>query len=159
MSGHYTDLSKKLDDELIDSLIRAKHLNGAFFMLQQLMFGAFDYKLHISKGDIDIPKLWNEMRGEVYNIGDTFTYGFTAIGHFMNGYDSGLYGYLWSEAFAADMYYTKFKADPMNNTVGREYRDKVIGRGATVDENVMLQDFLGREPNNEAFLEEQGIKV
>ena len=159
MSGHYTDLSEKLDDELIDSLIRAKHLNGAFFMLQQLMFGAFDYKLHISKGDIDIPKLWNEMRGEVYNIGDTFTYGFTAIGHFMNGYDSGLYGYLWSEAFAADMYYTKFKADPMNNTAGREYRDKVIGRGATVDENVMLQDFLGREPNNEAFLEEQGIKV
>ncbi|ANB13623.1 Prd1p [Sugiyamaella lignohabitans] len=160
LSGHYTDPSKKLDDELIDSLIRSKHVNGAIATLRQLSFGIFDLSLHTSTdGDVDIAKLWNEVKEKVIGLsqGGEFTYGYSTFGHIMGGYDSGYYGYMWSEVFACDMYHSKFKADPMSPTVGAEYRDKVIGRGGSVDQTLLLEDFLGRKPNNDAFLHELGI--
>jgi len=75
----------------------------------------------------------------------------------MGGYDSGYYGYLWSEVFATDMYYSKFKADPLNSKVGYQYKTQVIGPGGSRDANDSLKEFLGREPNNSAFLEELGV--
>ena len=37
---------KKLPDELIDNLIKTKHVNGALFNLRQLHFGIFDMAIH-----------------------------------------------------------------------------------------------------------------
>ena len=81
------------------------------------------------------------------------------FGHMMNGYDGGYYGYLWSEVFAADMW-TRFQHEGvMNPVVGRAYRDRVISRGRTREPASLLQDFLGRAPNEAAFLEVLGIKA
>lgn len=79
------------------------------------------------------------------------------FGHMMGGYDGGYYGYLWSEVFAADMF-TRFAAEGvLNAKVGREYRDRVLARGRTVEPSVLLKDFLGRDPNEAAFLKMTGI--
>jgi saccharolysin len=160
LSGHYTDSSKKLDDTLIDSLIRTKHVHGALLTLRQLYFGLFDYTLHTSAdGIVDVAERWNTLKKEISLTGQggMTSHGYSAYGHIMGGYDAGYYGYLWSQVFASDMYYTKFKKDPMNAVAGAEYRDKVIGRGGSGDQAQYLVDFLGRKPNNEAFLEELGI--
>lgn len=159
LSHHYKDGSK-LDDALIDSLIRTKHVNAAYAMLRQLYFAIFDFRLHTSTdGNVDIAELWNTMKPDVTGVsnGGTFTHGYSSFGHIMGGYDSGYYGYKWSEVFAADMYHTKFSANPLDSTAGAEYRDKVIGRGGSRDQWESLKDFLGREPNNIAFLKEMGI--
>lgn len=37
------------------------------------------------------------------------------------------------------------------------YRRAVLDKGGTVDPDEMLKDFLGREPNNQAFLNKLGI--
>lgn len=161
LSSHYKDGSS-LDDALIDSLIRTKHVNGAYFMLRQLYFAIFDFTLHTSKdGNVDVAELWNSMKPSITGVsnGGVFSHGYASFGHIMGGYDSGYYGYKWSEVFAADMYYTKFSADCMDSNVGAQYRDKVIGRGGSRDQWVSLKDFLGREPNNTAFLKEMGITV
>src|SRR5207302_3932654 len=80
------------------------------------------------------------------------------FGHMMNGYDGGYYGYLWSEVFAADMFTRFQKEGVLNAKTGREYRDKVIARGRTVEPDVLLKDFLGRPANEQAFLKTLGIK-
>lgn len=159
LSGHYTDASKKLDDELIRSLVRSKHVNQAMFILRQLHFGIFDFTIHSDPaGAQDLDYLWNEERTAIAGYKyDVPTFGYAQFGHIMGGYDSGYYGYLWSEVFATDMYYTKFKANPLDAKVGVEYRDKVIGRGGSRDQMESLRDFLGRDPNNEAFIQELGI--
>lgn len=69
----------------------------------------------------------------------------------MSGYDAGYYGYLWSEVYSLDMFYTAFKANPANGTVGRRYRHTVLEKGGSVDPNVLLEQFLGRPANSDAF--------
>ena len=43
----------------------------------------------------------------------------------IGGYDAGYYGYLSSQVYSADMFYSVFKKDPMDGTEGRRYRHQV----------------------------------
>jgi Zn-dependent oligopeptidase len=65
---------------------------------------------------------------------------------------------MWSEVFGADMF-SRFESEGVTNPeVGMAYRREVIGRGGALDAEDMLVNFLGREPNNEAFLRKLGIE-
>ena len=77
----------------------------------------------------------------------------------MGGYDAGYYGYLWSQVYSTDMFYTAFKADPMNPIVGNRYRHMVLEKGGSQDEFLTLEQFLGRPPNSEAFYKELGLET
>ena len=50
------------------------------------------------------------------------------------------------------MYATVFQKDPMSKAAGKRYRDKVLYPGGSRDAMDTLEDFLGRKPNNEAFM-------
>lgn len=160
LSSHY-ETGAKIDDELIDSLIRSKHVNGGLFNLRQLHFGLFDMTLHSINPDIEISKFWNESREKIALVqgGGVETKGFNSFNHIMGGYQAGYYGYLWSQVFAADIYYTKFKSNPLDSRTGVEYRDIILARGGSKEENDNLKELLGREPNNEAFSTELGLKA
>ena len=43
----------------------------------------------------------------------------------------------------------------MSQQSGRRYRDIILAPGGTRDADDVLRDFLGREPNQEAFLRTQ----
>lgn len=75
----------------------------------------------------------------------------------MGGMESSYYGYLYSQVYSTDMFYSKSKQDPMSTKQGRRYRHAVIEKGSTRDEMEGLREFLGREPNAEAFYEDLGI--
>jgi metallopeptidase MepB len=56
------------------------------------------------------------------------------------------------------MFYSVFKANPMNAIEGRRYRHTVLEKGGSQDEMKTLVEFLGREPKPDAFYEELGLK-
>jgi thimet oligopeptidase len=86
--------------------------------------------------------------------GNMFAAGF---GHLM-GYDAGYYGYLWSKVYADDMA-MRFKQEGfLNPTTGSEYRSWILEKGSSMDELELVKGFLGREPNDLAFLEDIGIQ-
>ena len=83
--------------------------------------------------------------------------------------------YTYSLVFAADMYATRFKADPLDPARGKLYREQILPPGGSQDDIkslevrtphrrfqrrldlplfFMCQDFLGRPPNSEAFVKE-----
>ncbi|KAG5362880.1 Saccharolysin [Yarrowia sp. B02] len=160
-SAHYKDGSK-MSDETIKSLVDTKHVCDGLHYLRQVHFAMFDFGLHnkgIKDAPADLDKTWNDLREEialVNNDGESMA-GYSTFGHIMGGYDSGYYGYLWSEVFAADIYYTRFKDDPMSTKSGLDYRKAILDRGGSRDEIEGLKEVLGREPNNDAFLKELGI--
>ena len=85
-------------------------------------------------------------------------HGQTTFGHLIGGYDAGYYGYLSSQVYSADMFYSEFAKDPMNGGVGRRYRKEILEKGGSRDEMESLKAFLGREPSSEPFYKELGLE-
>ena len=163
--------SETLPDDLIQKLLKTKNLNGALFNLRQLHFGTFDMTVHEPKDhaeieNLKISELYNHLRKdiskldgpEVFGEGDNWGNGQATFGHLMGGYQAGYYGYLSSQVYSTDMFFTVFKKDPMNHKEGRRYRHTVLEKGGSQDEMQTLIDFLGREPNSKAFYEDLGIE-
>ncbi|PIL22512.1 hypothetical protein GSI_15201 [Ganoderma sinense ZZ0214-1] len=154
MSSHY-ESGKPLDAELIDKIIKSRYVNVGLFYLRQLFFANFDLKVHTDQEAADYTELWNNMREEVSLVkGKNLGSGEGTFNHIASGYDAGYYGYTYSLVFAADMYATIFKEDPLDPQRGRQYRDKILRPGGSRDEIDSLKDFLGREPNSDAFIQE-----
>lgn len=87
----------------------------------------------------------------------TWGNGQATFGHLMGGYDAGYYGYLSSQVYSTDMFYSVFKKDPMNGKEGRRYRHTVLERGGSQDEMTTLEQFLGRKPSSDAFYADLGL--
>ncbi|EME38477.1 hypothetical protein DOTSEDRAFT_75864 [Dothistroma septosporum NZE10] len=162
--------SENIPDDLIQSIIRTQHVNDALFNLRQLHFGIFDMTIHepVSHGEVeklDASETYNKLRKDISKIdgpeeigqGYHWGHGQATFGHLIGGYDAGYYGYLSSQVYSADMFYTVFKKDPMNGKEGRRYRHTVLEKGGSQDEMETLKQFLGREPSTEAFYTELGL--
>lgn len=160
LTSHF-ETSEPIPDQLIDQLVKSKHVNTGLFNLRQLHFALFDMSLHTidtqEKIDaLDLTKLWNELREEIALIsnGGIDNTGYSTFGHIAGGYESGYYGYLYSQVFATDIYYTHFKSDPMNVERGIRYRDTILKNGGSKEILDILEELLGRAPNSDAFLQE-----
>lgn len=186
-----TKPDEKLPDDLIENVIKTKHVNDALANLRQLHFGIFDMTVHEPKShadikDLKVSSLYNRLRKEIVGIdgpevlgeGDdwgmypvhplwlylnvlllitSIGHGQATFGHLMGGYDAGYYGYLSSQVYSADMFFSVFAKDPMNPEEGRRYRHTVLEKGGRQDEMETLREFLGREPSTEAFYKELGL--
>lgn len=161
---------ERLPDDLINNLIRTKHVNGALFNLRQLHFGTFDMAVHepTSHSDLentDVTTLYNRLRNEITTLdgpealgqGYNWGHGQATFGHLVGGYDAGYYGYLSSQVYSTDMFYSVFAKDPMNAKEGRRYRHTVLEKGGSRDEMESLVEFLGRKPSSDAFYRELGV--
>ncbi|KAJ6096903.1 hypothetical protein N7486_007649 [Penicillium sp. IBT 16267x] len=162
--------SERIPDDVIDNLIRTKHVNDALFNLRQLHFGIFDMTVHEPKSHAEIEALpisatYNRLRQEITQMdglealsgSHEWGHGEATFGHLIGGYDAGYYGYLSSQVYSTDMFYTVFKDDPMNKAAGRRYRYQVLEKGGSQDEMKTLTEFLGREPQTTAFYKELGL--
>lgn len=173
-SGADKKPAEQIPSSLIANLISTKHVNDALFNLRQLHFGTFDMTVHEPASHEDLEKLditekYNALRQEISQLdgpealdgekkGDWhWGNGQATFGHLIGGYDAGYYGYLSSQVYSTDMFYTVFKADPMNGKEGRRYRHTVLERGGSKEEMDILEEFLGRKPETEAFYKELGI--
>ena len=161
---------EKIPDDLIASLIKTKHVNDALANLRQLHFGIFDMTVHSPSSHADLEALdptvvYNKLRAEIAMlegpeaIGMPWDWGHgqACFAHLIGGYDAGYYGYLSSQVYSMDMFYSVFEKDPMNGKEGRRYRHAVLEKGGSRDEMESLVEFLGREPSSEAFYREMGL--
>lgn len=161
ISADPKDPSKPLPADLAKKLIAARKYNAGVHYSRQVFLASFDTGLHSTAHattvdpDAIARTLWKEIMQFDEDPKSHFA---GTFGHMMGGYDGGYYGYLWSEVFAADMFTRFEKEGVLNPKVGREYRDKILSKGRTVEPDVLLKDFLGREPNEAAFLRMTGIK-
>ncbi|TVY12697.1 Saccharolysin [Lachnellula arida] len=171
LSSHYVT-GEKIPDDLIEKQISVKHVNDALFNLRQLHFGIFDMTVHTPKSHAEaeafkLSELYNDLRTQIAGIKGPEALGLPSnwgsgqatFGHLIGGYDAGYYGYLSSQVYSTDMFYSVFKKDPMNGKEGRRYRHMVLEKGGSQEEMKTLEDFLGRKPSTEAFYRDLGLKA
>ena len=157
LSGHYKDKSKKLPGELLSRMIAAKNLDNGLKYSRQAFFALTDMKYH-SQPVANTTEVWHQGMRDVFGIpASPGTSEEGSFGHLF-GYEAGYYSYLWAEVFAADMF-SRFRKDGvMNPETGRAYRDLILAPGGSKEPMELLEAFLGRKPNQEAFLEHIGVK-
>lgn len=158
ISGHYTDHSQKLPEELLEKMLAAKNFNRAYFYSRQLTFGLTDLEIHSATGPVDVTEAFDRNYEQTIGVkpiqGGHFMAGF---GHMMGGYDAGYYGYIWSEVYAADMFTAFESAGLLDETTGHRYRQFILEQGNMDDPLNLVTKFLGRTPNNQAFFKKLGI--
>lgn len=151
-----------LPEELFNKMLASKNVGSGLANTQQVLYGMIDFTLHDKYDPVDT-KTTNDVVKELQNKITLYPYleGTTmqaSFGHLM-GYAAGYYGYLWSLVYAQDMFSVFEKNGVMDVKTGLRYRDIILANGGSRDELEMVKEFLGREPNQDAFFKSIGLDV
>ncbi|MGP1334957.1 oligopeptidase A [Serratia sp. CY36935] len=162
ISGHYQS-GEPLPKAMLDKLLAAKNYQAALFILRQLEFGLFDFRMHFEyspeKGAQILPTL-AEVKKMVAVVPSPswgrFPHAFSHI--FAGGYAAGYYSYLWAEVLSADAY-SRFEEEGIFNAeTGKSFLDNILSRGGSEEPMTLFKRFRGREPQLDAMLRHYGIK-
>ena len=142
-------------------MLRAKNAGVGAAMARQIYLGRLDLAIHGADVPADaaaLQALVDRLRPEISLVDNPPGANMLrSFGHLMNQYSAAYYGYLWAEVLSADMFATRFEANPFDAAAGRRYRDLVLAPGGVGKIADHLATFLGRAPSQAAFLESRGI--
>ncbi len=155
--ARHHETGEAIPAQLVAQLVAARNLDVAIKTLRQAYFGTLDLAFHgeTEPGDLEaVNRDAYGMTGLPFHEGTFFP---ASFGHLLGGYDAGYYGYLWSKVFGDDMF-SRFEAEGiLSSEVGADYRREILEPNGADDAAVLLRRFLGREPNNAAFLRHLGL--
>jgi Zn-dependent oligopeptidase len=149
-----------LPASLFAKMKQAQLVNAGSYNIRQVYLGITDftfedkYEETKSKGTMQVAKDNFKLSQIPFPEGTHFICSFTHL----SGYAANYYGYLWSKVYAQDMFSVFKKNGVMDKATGIRYRKGILEKGATEPEIKMVETFLGRKSNSDAFLESLGIK-
>ncbi|QDE41438.1 M3 family metallopeptidase [Luteibacter pinisoli] len=158
---HY-QTGEPLPDELYERMLKARHFHTGMFLVRQLEFGLFDFRLHLeydpARGARPMEVL-EQVRKEVSVLHppawQRFPHAFTHV--FAGGYSAGYYSYLWAEVLSADAFEPFEAAGVLDRATGERFRKEILAVGATRPALASFTAFRGREPSPDALLRSYGL--
>ena len=159
ISGHYKT-GEKLPQHIIEKKIELRKSDSGHGILRQCLMSLFAlYAMTNDSLSNNPAALWKSLHdtflSTLYNYHPD-NHWYTSFGHIAYpNYESKYYMYLWTKVFALDLF-TAIK----NHNFDSKYSQKVIdmlSAGGSITPDTLLYNFLGREPNQEAFLTTLGL--
>lgn len=151
-----------LPQALLDKMLAARHFQAGMFLVRQLEFALFDFRLHLEYDPARgarVMELLEEVRDEVAVIRPPawarFPHAFSHI--FAGGYAAGYYSYLWAEVLAADAFSAFEDSDLFDADTGARYRREILAVGGSRPALESFIAFRGREPDPAALLRSYGL--
>ena len=161
ISGHY-QTGEPLPQMLLDKMLAAKNFQSGLFMMRQLEFALFDFKLHRDYNTAQpqpIQQVLDEVRRAVavYPLPafNRFQHSFTHI--FAGGYAAGYYSYKWAEVLSADAFAAFEEEGIFNRDTGQRFLHEILERGGAREPMTLFVAFRGRKPAVDALLRHCGI--
>jgi thimet oligopeptidase len=157
VSSHYTT-AEPLPDEIIEKKIALKNLNSGNFILRQMFFAQLSLHYFKEGATKDTEAIEQSLHAALRPniLYEPEAYVQAAFGH-LDGYGAKYYGYMWSKVFALDLFSLIREKGLLDNSIGQRYVNEILAQGGSQDPNVLLEKFLGRAPNQEAFLKSVGL--
>lgn len=154
ISSHYIT-NESIPDEIIEKIKENKYLFNGLHYIRQLTLAQYDMKLHSNDENVNVEEDYNKLQDKLSPLVHNPACLAANFGHLMGGYESGYYGYLWSEVYAAEVFQLfKQSGNIFNREVGLHYRQSILEKGGTRTGFEMMETLLGRSPSNDAFLEQ-----
>lgn len=129
---------------------------------RQISFGLADLRLHRLEDEALMPTtpeqlyaMSNADFSRYYPV--DFDTGFLAsFEHLFGGYDAGYYSYAWADVIAADVAgaFRQSTQGFHDEQLGRRLRRSLYAKGNSRDPDESIREFLGRDSNDRAFLDE-----
>lgn len=161
ISGHF-ETGEPLPQDLLDKMLAAKNFQSALFLVRQLEFALFDFRLHANYDPAlgaRVQQVLDQVRSEVSVLipprFNRFQHSFSHI--FAGGYAAGYYSYLWAEVLSADAFSRFEEEGVFNAATGRDFLHAILERGGSAHPMELFKAFRGREPSNAAMLRHMGI--
>ena len=155
--SRHIETGKSLSEEMCEKLNSSKNIGASLLALRQVSFGLADQHLHGEDFNDSLNDI-EQISQEVTNINyPNDTNHLPAFGHLLGGYDAAYYGYLWAEIIGDDMFSRFENEGVLSNSVGVEYKNKILKPGGTISAELMVKNFLGRKWNDEAFLFQKNL--
>ena len=153
----HIESGESLSKEICEKLNKSKNIGVSLLTLRQVSFGLADQHLHGENFKDSLLEIEHTAQKVT-----TITYPkdinhLAAFGHLLGGYDAAYYGYLWAEIIGDDLFSRFENEGVLSNSVGVDYKNKILKPGGTVPAENMVQDFLGRKWNDEAFLSQKNL--
>ncbi|MDH5472723.1 MAG: oligopeptidase A [Gammaproteobacteria bacterium] len=161
IASHY-QTGEALPENLFTKLIKAKNFQSAMFMVRQLEFALFDFRLHMEYGTDKfkgVQALLDEVRSQVAVFippeFNKFQNSFTHI--FAGGYSAGYYSYKWAEVLSADAF-SRFEENGIfDQKTGKAFLNNILEKGGSAKAMDLFKAFMNREPQIDALLRHSGL--
>jgi thimet oligopeptidase len=142
----------RLSPEQIEQLSQARKFGSGVRYARQWLLASFDLALHTGSPKSALAT-WEQMEGasRLGHVAGTMMP--ASFSHLMGGYEAGYYGYMWAEVLALDML-SAFHDNLLDPTVGARYRHIILESGGSRPPEELVEEFLGRKPNSDAFYAE-----
>ncbi|MDP4214405.1 MAG: M3 family metallopeptidase [Bacteroidota bacterium] len=148
-----------LPESLFNKMKAAEHVFEAYGDMFQVYYGMIDFTFEDKYDSIrgmDLTKVSKDLAHITQMPVNPETHMITAFTH-LSGYGANYYGYLWSRVFAQDIFSVFEKNGVMDPKTGERYRKEILEVAGSKKEIDMLRQFLGREPNPDAFMRSIGL--
>ncbi len=145
-----------LDPDVVRRLTASRFAGALGRTARGLSLSSLDLDLHEATDDVDLDdavRRSSEVTQLPYPEG-TFLLG--SFGHLFGGYDAGYYGYLWAEVIGEDMVGRFEREGILSPAVGRAFRADVLEPGGSRDGDALVEAFLGRPADPQAYLQSRG---
>jgi thimet oligopeptidase len=148
---HY-QTNEPIPVELVKQMRRASEFGKGLFVRTQMVYAKLSLSIYDRppadvNTDLLVKTLMEKYRPFPFVDGTHFQ---TAFGH-LDGYSAVYYTYMWSLVIAKDMFSQFDKSNLESPVVARRYRDKVLAPGGSQPANKLVESFLSRPFNFNAW--------
>ena len=158
------DAGEVIPQELVEKINAASKFNQGFMTAELAAASILDMRWHelTSVEGIDVDKFEAQVAKEIGLIPQiTYRYQSTYFNHIFggSGYDSGYYGYLWSEVLDKDAF-SIFQSSPngvWDKELALKFKKTFLERGGSEEPMVLYHEFAGRDPQSDAMLKARGL--
>jgi thimet oligopeptidase len=144
-----------------DNLQASKKIGAGLATMQSLIRCVYDmnlYDKYNAAAPVNTDDIWRNIDKQ-FGIMDFYPQGthYQANWIHVNTHPVYMYGYLWSEVYALDMF-SEFEKNGLTDTkTGVRYRELILSNGTQRDIVKAVEEFLGRPSDNKAYIKSLGL--